>query len=99
MNRSEMTRWLEVRHPAAPPTLTAHLRAQVVDGPDPLPEHLARQGRDVLERVLARPGAGRELARDLLTADALVTYAFEAQAEVDPWGLIDLARRVAGELA
>jgi hypothetical protein len=50
----------------------------------------------LLERVLSHPAAGRDLALDLLAADALVTYAFEAQAEEDPGRLVELARRVAG---
>jgi len=44
--------------------------------------------------VAAAPDGGRELALDLLAADALVTYAFEAQAETDVDGLIALADRL-----
>lgn len=96
MTRAELVAWVDARHPEAPPTLRAQLRGYLSDRPESLPEHLAIQGRELLQRVLAQPRAGRELARDLLAADALVTYAFEAQAEVDPWGLGTLARRVAG---
>jgi hypothetical protein len=46
--------------------------------------------------VLDRPDGARELAFDLLVADALVTYAFEAQSEVDTHGLVALAQRIAG---
>jgi hypothetical protein len=35
---------------------------------------------ELLSELLARPSAGRESALDLLTVDALVTYAFEAAA-------------------
>ena len=35
---------------------------------------------DLLRELLRRPTAGRESALDLLTVDALVTYAFEAAA-------------------
>jgi hypothetical protein len=35
----------------------------------------------LLRDVVARPAAGRESALDLLAADALATYAFEAAAD------------------
>jgi len=93
--------WLDSRRPAPPPTLRAHLDRRVQpapagEGDAALPDHFAAAGRELLERVLSRPAAGRELALDLLAADALVTYAFEAQAEVDPGGLVELAQRIAG---
>jgi hypothetical protein len=50
----------------------------------------------MLGRVAARPGGGRELAVELLAADAFITYAFEAQAERDAAGLAALAERIAG---
>jgi hypothetical protein len=73
------------------------LVALAQDAPGSAPEHLADAGVALLARVLERPAGGRELALDLLAADALVTYAFEAQAEVDTAGLATLARRAAGE--
>jgi hypothetical protein len=93
--------WLETRQPAPPLALRAHLEAAVTDADAPpdlaLPDRLARLGRALLGRVTARPTGGRELALDLLAADALVTYAFEAQAERDVTGLAALAQRVAQE--
>jgi hypothetical protein len=44
----------------------------------------------LLDDLLARPTAGRESALDLLAADALVTYAFEAAAN-DPSTLTEKA--------
>lgn len=99
MTRAELVAWLDERRPEAPPTLRAHLGGQLTDGPGTLARDLAAHGRAALARVLERPRAGRELAFDLLAADALVTYAFEAQAELDPGGLVDLARRIAGNAA
>lgn len=96
MTRTELLAWLDARHPVPPPTLRAHLGRRAEDGPGGLPDDLADAGRALLARVLARPEAGRDLALDLLAADALVTYAFEAQAEQDAGGLVALARRVAG---
>src|SRR2546428_885670 len=91
MTRQEVLAWLDERRPAPPPALRAHLEAAVVDAPDPLPEHLARLGSDLLARVASHPAGGREVALDLLAADAFVTYAFEAQAEAAVTGLAGLA--------
>ncbi|MGH7614169.1 MAG: hypothetical protein ACREMW_09050 [Gemmatimonadales bacterium] len=96
MTRAEVLTWFESRRPMPPATLRAHLARQVDDAPAVLPEHLAAQGCALLQQVLDRPDGARELAFDLLVADALVTYAFEAQAEVDTHGLVALAQRIAG---
>jgi len=97
MTRQQVLAWLDERRPAPPPGLRAHLEAAVVDAPDPLPEHLARLGSDLLARVASHPAGGREVALDLLAADAFVTYAFEAQAEAAVTGLAGLAAQVAAE--
>jgi hypothetical protein len=73
--------WLDVRRPVPPATLRERLRSAVHDASLPLPAHLAELGRELLAKVASRPGGGRELALDLLAADAFATYAFEAQAE------------------
>lgn len=93
-----MLAWFAGRRPAPPAALRARLEAAVRDSDDALPDHLARTGSELLRAVLGRPEGGRELALDLLTADALVTYAFEAQAEADPAGLEALAERLGREL-
>ena len=95
MTRSEVLTWLDTRRPVPPAALRTHLEAAVTDAADPLPDHLAALGRALLARVAATPAGGRELALDLLAADAFVTYAFEAQAEADPARLAPLAERVA----
>ena len=77
--------------------LAQHLAGLVDDGPEPLPEHLARLGLETLERVVAGDRAGGDVALDLLAADAFVTYAFEAQAMLDIGGLDTLARHIAAE--
>lgn len=96
MKRSEVITWLAARRPAAPPTLVEPMTRGLTDSPASLPDHLALAGRALLERVVAQPQGGRELALDLLAADALMTYAFEAQAEADAGGLVHLAERIAG---
>src|SRR5438309_8649715 len=87
MTRREVLAWLDTRRPAPPPALRAHLEAAVTDSDEWLPAHLAELGDAVLARVTGRPEGGRDLALDLLAADAFVTYAFEAQAEQDVRGL------------
>jgi hypothetical protein len=95
VTRTELAAWLDTRRPAPPPALRQHLMEFVQDAPGNLAQHLADAGVALLGRVLSRPEGGRELALDLLAADALVTYAFEAQAEFDIGGLTGLARRIA----
>ena len=99
MTRSDLMTWLAERRPAPPPALEARLRAAVTDSAEPLTAHLADVGGALLARVAAAPAGGRELALDLLAADAFVTYAFEAQAEGNVTQLVALAERVAGEPA
>lgn len=95
MTRGELVAWLEARRPAPPAALRAHLDAALTESDELLPQHLADLGGALLARVAASPNGGRELAHDLLAADAFVTYAFEAQAESDVAGLAALAERVA----
>jgi hypothetical protein len=96
VTRTELARWLESRRPAPPVALAANLAASLTDAQGALPLHLADLGRALLGRVAATPEAGRAWALDLLAADAFVTYAFEAQAELDPAGLAPLADHIAG---
>jgi hypothetical protein len=96
VTRDDVLAWLDTRRPAPPATLRARLE-QVVAGTapgSPLPAHLTDLGRALLERVARRPEGRRELALDLLAADAFITYAFEAQAEQDVGGIAHLAEGV-----
>ena len=97
---SDVPAWLAARQPAPPVGMAAHLLAAATGAGGSLPERLARAGVALLKRVAAAPAGGRELALDLLAADAFVTYAFEAQAEADVDQLIALADRLgrAGDL-
>ena len=85
MTRAEVLAWLDTRTPAPPKALRERLERAVQELlPAPgsvLPVYLARMGEELLDRVTSRPSGGRELALDLLAADAFATYAFEAQAE------------------
>ncbi|HZE45239.1 MAG TPA: hypothetical protein VE087_00035 [Xanthobacteraceae bacterium] len=85
MTRGDVQRWLDSRHPAPPQALRDRLDRAVNELlPTPgsgLADYLAQLGSELLEKVVARPAGGRELALDLLAADAFATYAFEAQTE------------------
>jgi hypothetical protein len=79
--------WLRARQPAAPPRLAARVESALGDRCE-LPNTQAADACldasvDLLRELLSRESAGRESALDLLAADALVTYAFEAAAQ-DP---------------
>lgn len=93
MTHPEVMSWLDTRRPAPPPALRARLVQAISDTTphSPLPTYFADVGRRLLRGVAAQPAGGRELALDLLAADAFVTYAFEAQAEADVGGLAGLA--------
>jgi hypothetical protein len=95
-SHAALVAWLEARRPAAPEGLAAHLAAAAQGSPasSAIPDALAATGLRLLDRVTAASPSGRELAMDLLAADAFITYAFEAQAEQDVDGLAQLAARV-----
>jgi hypothetical protein len=84
MTRGEVLAWLDTRRPVPPAALRERLRSVVHDAPGGLVTHLASLGDELLGKVASRPTGGRELALDLLAADAFATYAFEAQAEEHP---------------
>lgn len=95
MTSHDVLAWLDRRRPAPPQALRERIDQAVTQTTPhaPLPSYLASVGRQLLSRVADRPEGGRELALDLLAADALVTYAFEAQAEADVTSLAALAER------
>ncbi len=76
--------WLGSRAPAPPPVLRARLHALLgEDAAAPATEAPAAclaAGERTLVRLLAEGCSARNAALDLLAADALVTYAFEAAA-------------------
>ena len=77
--------WLDARDPAPPAALADALRAELGEALGvPIaeaPGALLKAGERVLERVLRAEPQTPAIAPDLLLADALVTYAFEAVAE------------------
>jgi len=90
---SEAERWIRFRLPDAPPSLIDSMAAAVRDSDSAIPDALA-DGAVALYARVATGAGGRGDAFPLLAADALLTHAFQAQAEVDPDGVATLAQRV-----
>lgn len=76
--------WLRDRSPTPPARLLARVEESLgkrLEGDAAAaPELCIAAAERLLAELLARPTAGRESALDLLTVDALVTYALEAAA-------------------
>jgi hypothetical protein len=94
--------WLEARRPPAPPALARRLRAALEEGHATHDGDVAGRcfeaGERVLASLLGRDCAMRDAAIDLLAADALVTYAFEAASD-EPSSLEARAERAMARLA
>jgi hypothetical protein len=94
--------WIDQRSGAVPPRLSARLGEALgdrVDVPRGEAAAVCIDAADALLRdLLARGSTGRDLALDLLTVDALATYAFEAAAS-DPATLKALATAAAARFA
>lgn len=77
--------WLAQRRPAPPPALVARIEAVLgeasASGSGAATEVCLRAAERLVTDLLRGDCASRESALDLLAADALVTYAFEAAAE------------------
>ncbi len=77
--------WLHEREPAPPTRLAARIDAVLGRRGDADKNGVSAlcldAAAELLSDLAARPSAGRESALDLLTVDALVTYAFEAAAD------------------
>lgn len=89
--------WLDKRSEPAPPTLRVRI-AHAVDAvrgnrAQSVADISAHAGAQLLERLLAEGCAARSAAPDLLAADALVTYAFEAAADEENRGARELGER------
>lgn len=77
--------WVASRTPPAPSELRAHLARDLADASPTggVADALLNACTAAMDRVLAATDDSLETALDLLSADAYVTYAFEAAAE-DP---------------
>ena len=92
---TQAARWLGERVPAAPTRLLEAMLAALPTDAATAPDALA-EGALALYQAVLRGSGGREDALPLLAADALLTHAFHAQAELDPAGIPELARRWGG---
>ncbi|MFL5560238.1 MAG: hypothetical protein ACJ79K_02075 [Gemmatimonadaceae bacterium] len=83
---AELAQWLDRRTEPAPPTLRDRLMRAVTAteaaGRGSLAAVALSAGESLLDRLLAEGCSTRLAAPDLLAADALVTYAFEALVEI-----------------
>ena len=96
---SALLGWLDRHVAEGPPALVERVRDHALAAPDlgSLPERLSFAAERVLSIVEEHPGH-REIALDLLAADALITLALLAQAQAAPGGLARFAEGVlAGE--
>lgn len=76
--------WLESRTPTAPDALRARIVGALGGAAEAAGEPFdacSIAATALLEQTLSGRAVGRETALDLLAADALITYAFEAAAE------------------
>jgi hypothetical protein len=82
--------WLRERAPIAPADLLARVQQALGNRGDADAANAwsvcSEAAEELLRELLRRPSTGRESAVDLLTVDALATYAFEAASE-DPESL------------
>jgi len=77
--------WLRTRTPRPPSALTMRLDAILGDAlmepSERIPEIFLAAGERLVAELLRSNSTSRDSALDLLTADALVTYAFEAASD------------------
>ncbi len=77
--------WVGEREHTMPPALAAHLREAMAGAErgevTGTPDRLIAAGIDLVATVAAAEPMSRDQALDLLVADALLTYAFEAAAD------------------
>lgn len=85
--------WLRERLHGAPPELLDEMSRAIRAGDHSIPDALA-EGALSLFAQLSRGCEARHDAWPLLVADALLTHALEAQAELDPAGIAALAQRL-----
>jgi len=77
--------WLDARRPVPPPALRERIRLALAESLDGDERHAfdacLSAGERVVASLLRENATSRDTAIDLLAADALVTYAFEAASD------------------
>ena len=79
-----LARWLAERQPAPPTALAGRLAVvlgRLDDAEADVPDAMLATAERLLGELLREGSLTRDAALDLLTVDALVTYAFEAASE------------------
>jgi len=80
-----LAEWLRHRTPTPPAQLAARIQETLNErcnaDASAASDLCIAAADELLRDLLSRPSAGRESALDLLTVDALVTYAFEAASD------------------
>ncbi len=83
-----LDKWLSTRQPSPPDKLLARMRAEIeklgLAESDVKAKSLADAGASILRSLDGSGCTERAAALDLLAADALFTYAFEAAADSKP---------------
>ncbi len=91
--------WLARLDPHPPPALLERIAMQFPGSTaEPSPEGYLAAAERLLDGLLADGCASRDGALDLLVADALVTYAFEA-ASVEPARIVERAQAAMNRIA
>ena len=94
--------WLDSRTPVPPPALAERVQSLLAadaSAPAPqIPDRCLAAAEGLLVTLVDSAGTTRDAALDLLAADALVTYAFEAASD-EPDGLEERARRAMQRIA
>jgi hypothetical protein len=92
-------RWRDAVTPSPPAALAAAVEAHLTSPDEVTPEDYLEAAERLLAALLKDGCISRENALDLLVADALVTYAFEAASDQTPAQLIALAARATVTIA
>jgi hypothetical protein len=92
-------RWRDAVTPSPPAALAAAVEAQLHTPDDVTPEAYLEAAERLLAALLKEGCISRENALDLLVADALVTYAFEAASDATPAEIIALGARAMTRIA
>ena len=86
-------RWRDAVTPPPPPALAAAVEAHLASPDAVTPDAYLEAAVRLLAALLKDGCISRENALDLLVADALVTYAFEAASNDPPASIIERAHR------
>ena len=97
-----LAEWLDARTPVPPPALRARIDAALGDDlrsqPNDVAETCLAAAEGLVRALLRDDATSRDSALELLAADALVTYAFEAASE-QPSGLMRRASSAMARMA